>query len=69
MLTALNEKDLLLLKKYFTCNLSLADTADALFIHKNTLQYQLNRITEKSGLNPRIFQDAFLLQFALLCKD
>lgn len=69
MLTNLNDKELQLLKIYFRCNLSLTDTAASLFIHKNTLQYQLNRIAEKSGLNPRIFQDAFLLQFALLCKD
>lgn len=67
LLKSLNEKELHLLKTYLTCNLSLTDTANALFIHKNTLQYQLNRITEKSSLNPRLFQDAFLLQFALLC--
>lgn len=65
-LQMLTEKDLLLLQTYFTNNLSLKDTATALYIHKNTLQYQLDRITEKSGKNPRNFQDAFLLQLALL---
>lgn len=67
LLSTLNEKEKHLLKQYFIYNLSLADTASALFIHKNTLQYQLNRIAEKTGLNPRLFQDAFLLQFAILC--
>lgn len=69
ILSPLNEKELHILKTYFIHNLSLKDASEALFIHKNTLQYQLDRITEKTGLNPRIFQDAFLMQFALLCQD
>ena len=64
----LSEKELQLLQVYFSHNLSLKDTAEALFIHKNTLQYQLDRIAEKCGRNPRTFQDAFILQFALLCR-
>jgi len=63
-----SEKELHILQTYFSNNLSLKDTSAALFIHKNTLQYQLDRITEKSGKNPRNFQDAFALQLALLCK-
>lgn len=66
ILKALTEREIHLLKAYFGRNLSLKETAEALNIHKNTLQYQLDKITEKSGLNPRIFQDAFLLKFALL---
>lgn len=69
ILKPLNDKELHILKTYFTCNLSLKESSEALFIHKNTLQYQLDRIFEKTGLNPRLFQNAFLLQFALLCKD
>ncbi len=68
VLSPLNEKELHILKTYFISSLSLKDASDALFIHKNTLQYQLDRIAEKTGLNPRVFQDAFLLQFALLCR-
>lgn len=67
MLAPLTPKELHILKTYFSCGLSLKAASEALFIHKNTLQYQLDRITEKCGLNPREFQDAFLLQFALLC--
>ena len=68
ILSSLNDKELKILNIYFSCNLSLKDASEALFIHKNTLQYQLDRITEKTGLNPRLFQDAFLLQFALFCN-
>lgn len=69
ILKPLNEKELHILKAYFTHGLSLKEASEALFVHKNTLQYQLDRITGKTGLNPRIFQDAFVLQFAMLCHD
>lgn len=67
ILNKLSDKDLRLLHVYFEHDLSLAETAEALFIHKNTLQYQLDKIHSKCNLNPRKFQDAFLLKFALLC--
>jgi carbohydrate diacid regulator len=68
ILNALSEKEIQLMKVYFANNLSLKRTSEILFIHKNTLQYQLDKITKKTGLNPRVFQNAFLLQFALLCR-
>ena len=57
------EKDLL--RTYFSLEMSLADTAEKLFLHKNTLQYKLNHIYKKCGLNPRKFRDAVLLYLAL----
>lgn len=68
LLNSLSEKELTILKAYLSHNLSLKSTAEYLNIHKNTLQYQLDRIEHSSGLNPRRFQDAFLLHFALLCQ-
>lgn len=58
-----DEKDLL--RTYFSLEMSLADTAEKLFLHKNTLQYKLNHIYKKCGLNPRKFRDAVLLYLAL----
>ena len=43
------------------CGMSLKVTSDALFMHKNTLQYQLDRIWRNSGYDPRAFQDAVIL--------
>ena len=54
-----------LLRTYFSLEMSLADTAGKLFLHKNTLQYKLNHIYKKCGLNPRKFRDAVLLYLAL----
>ncbi|MGM8211914.1 PucR family transcriptional regulator [Virgibacillus sp. W0430] len=41
------------LKMYFLCNESLKDTANALFIHVNTLKYRLKRVEELTGYHIR----------------
>ena len=61
----LSEKDRDILQAYFGCGMSLKTTSDKLFMHKNTLQYQLDRIWKNSGYNPRTFQDAVVLYLAL----
>ena len=49
-------------------NGSIGRSAEELFIHKNTLQYRLNRIREKTGYDPRHSDDAFSLVMALLIR-
>jgi carbohydrate diacid regulator len=68
-LNGLKEEDLSLLQIYFDHDMSLKDTAQALFIHKNTLQYRLMRIHENNGLDPRKFKDAYILCTALKLRD
>jgi len=63
---ALSEKEIAVLEAYFTSEMSLKETAEKLFIHKNTLQYQLDGIHQKCGLNPRVFSDALRLYLALM---
>lgn len=55
-----------LLTVYYESNASLKQTAEQLFLHKNTVQYQLNQIAERAQLNPRVFHDAVTLYVALL---
>ena len=61
----LDEDDHLLLETYFSCEMGLKETSEKLFLHKNTLQYRLNRIRERCGYDPRSFQDAVVLYAAL----
>lgn len=65
----LSEEELNIIEVYFSEDMSLANTSGKLYIHKNTLQYKLNHIHEKSGLNPRRFQDAVLLYLALRIRN
>lgn len=68
-LASLSSDDLALLRAYFENDQSLSETCRKLFLHKNTLQYRLNRIHRLCGLNPRSFRDAAVLYLALRIKD
>jgi carbohydrate diacid regulator len=51
---------------YFENDISLSKTAKKLKIHRNTLVYRLEKIAEITELDPRVFNDAFQLQLALI---
>ena len=50
---------------YYANNGSIEKTANQLFIHKNTLQYKLNRLHEQTGHNPRHTQSMPLYYLAM----
>jgi carbohydrate diacid regulator len=54
-----------LLMAYIRNNGSVMHASDELFIHKNTLQYRLNKIHQKTGYNPRDFEDLISLYIAI----
>jgi hypothetical protein len=60
-----DEELLRTIKMYFACNQNLTLTAKKLFIHRNSLHYRLDKLTERTGLDIRKFQDAFALYFAI----
>ncbi len=64
-ISELDGEDIHFLKIYYSANLSIQRTAAQLFLHKNTVQYRLNRINKITGLNPRVFEDAVVLYLAL----
>lgn len=53
------------LKAFFANDLNIQKTANALYVHRNTLIYRLNKFTEDTGYDPRKFDDALNLQVAL----
>lgn len=65
----LSEQERDILRVYYEEEMSLAAVSERLFLHKNTVQYRLNSIHDKCGLNPRRFQDAVLLYLALRMQD
>lgn len=64
-ISKLSEEDIQLLRMYYSEDMSLAKTSQRLFLHKNTLQYKLDRISRLCGYNPRHFKDAVVLCCAL----
>ncbi|MDM5357731.1 sugar diacid recognition domain-containing protein [Peribacillus sp. ACCC06369] len=64
----LSEAEINLLHTYYNNNLSLKKTAEELFIHKNTLQYRLDKIAQKTAANPRDYHDSVKIYLALLLQ-
>lgn len=54
-----------LLQLYFENNCSLKLVSESLFIHKNTVQYKLSQIKQRTGFDPRQFKDAVSLYIGL----
>ena len=54
---------------FFENHLNITETAKAIFIHRNTLLYRLERIEALTGLNPRKFDQALQLYIALKIKN
>lgn len=46
-------EEMRLLQALYACNGSITQTAEKLYLHKNTVQYQLNRIADRTGYDPR----------------
>ena len=65
VLRRLSDEEIALLQVYYAEGQSLARTCEACSIHKNTLQYKLDRIARNTGLNPRHFKDAVVFYLAL----
>lgn len=55
-----------LLHVFYECNGSVEKTASALFVHKNTVQYQLKKLAKLTGFDPRNIRHAALWELVLL---
>jgi carbohydrate diacid regulator len=54
------------IKTFLDCDLNIAETARALYMHRNTLVYRLDTIKKLTGLDIRRFEDALDFRIALL---
>lgn len=53
------------LQVYFNHDRHIRETAEALYIHRNTLIFRLNKVKDQYGLDPRSFREAVILQIVL----
>lgn len=58
-----------LIHSLYLNNGSIMKTAATHYIHKNTVQYKLNRIAEKTGYNPRDWTNIPLFYLAILLRE
>ncbi|MEX2461600.1 MAG: helix-turn-helix domain-containing protein [Paenibacillaceae bacterium] len=55
-----------LLERFFALDCNVSETAKSLYVHRNTLLYRLDKFKQETGLDVRNFNDAVLVQVALL---
>ncbi|PPS42307.1 CdaR family transcriptional regulator [Chroococcidiopsis sp. TS-821] len=70
LLTPLDSEPELLMtiETFFEKNCSFSATAKQLSIHRNTLNYRLDKLTSLTGLDPRCFDHAVQIRLALLLR-
>lgn len=56
-------------KAFLENNLNASSTAKKLYIHRNTLQYRLDKFSEKTGIQLKDFHSAFTVFLACLVFD
>lgn len=58
-----------LIRTFYECDGSIQEASEKLFIHKNTLQYRLNKISVLTGYDPRKISFAYLYTLAIKVYD
>lgn len=67
LIEAIEDKELLhTIEAFLQSNLNASSTAKRLFIHRNSLQYRLEKLLEKTGLDIRIFSNAAFVFLAIM---
>ncbi|MGM9986057.1 MAG: PucR family transcriptional regulator [Bacillaceae bacterium] len=61
------EKELLqTIKVFIECNLNLSLTAKTLFLHRNSVQYRIDRFIQRTGIDIKQFKEALLVYLTFL---
>ena len=63
-----DDETLKMIETFVQCNLNISETAKRLHMHRNSLQYRLDRFFEKTGIDVRQFHQAMTVYLALLAK-
>lgn len=64
-----DEETLKMIATFIECNLNISETAKKLYMHRNSLQYRLDRFYEKTTIDIRQFDQAMTVYLALIAKD
>ena len=67
-LESLDSDTLMTVQSFFKNNLNVSETSRALFVHRNTLVYRLEKIRKITGLDLRKFEHAVTFKVALMVK-
>lgn len=57
------------IKTYLECNLNVSLTSKKLYMHRNSLQYRIDKFIEKTGIDIKNFQGAVTAYLAVLATE
>ena len=63
-----DEETLKMIETFVQCNLNISETSKVLHMHRNSLQYRLDRFFDKTGVDVRKFHDAMTVYLAILAR-
>ncbi|MFC3883827.1 PucR family transcriptional regulator [Bacillus songklensis] len=66
---AQDEELLKTVKMYLECNLNVSLTSKKLYMHRNSLQYRIDKFIEKTGIDIKHFQGAVAAYLSILAKE
>ena len=65
----MDEETLHIIACFFDNDLSIAETARKLYLHRNTLVYRLDKFEKTTGLDLRNFDDAIVVRVGLMLRE
>jgi len=65
----MDEETLHIMECFFDNDLSIAETARRLYLHRNTLVYRLDKFEKNTGLDLRNFEDAIVVRVGLMLRE
>ncbi len=64
-----DEEMLKTLEMFFSCNLNVSETAKNMYMHRNSLQYRIDKFINETGINIQRFDEALAVKLALLAHS
>lgn len=68
-LETLDDEWLHIIKTFFQCDLNVSLAAKKLYMHRNSLQYRIDKFIEKTGMDIKHFKGAVAVYLAILLQE
>ena len=62
----MDDENIKIINKFFENTMNVTQTAEQLYIHRNTLGYRIEKLKQSTGLDVREFNDALTFRIALM---
>ncbi|WP_164462122.1 helix-turn-helix domain-containing protein [Bacillus sp. FJAT-42376] len=70
LIETLEEEELIsTLKVFFSSNLNVSSAAKALYMHRNSLQYRIDRFIERTGIDIKYFSNALAVYLLIIHRE